>query len=92
MGDRDGGRSLSGRPSGKKERQQPKNRSLPAGSGVNLRGISGVSREEAPEEMIFLLRDAVQTPFGAGEQSGTQKWSSQEGPWNIGVASSSDEA
>jgi hypothetical protein len=59
MGDRDGGRSLSRRPSGKTVRQQPKNRSLPAGSEVNLRGIFGVSREEAPEEMIFLLRDAA---------------------------------
>ena len=92
MGDRDGGRRLFRGPSGRTERQQPKNRSLPAGSGVNLRGISGVSREEAPEEMIFLLRDAADAPFGAGKQSGTQKWSSQEGPWNIGVASSSDEA
>jgi len=36
-------------------------------------GLSGVSREEAPEEMVFLLRDAADTPFGAGKQSGTQK-------------------
>ena len=92
MGDRDGGRGLFGEPSGRKKRQQSKNRSLPAGSGVNLRGIFGVSREEAPEEMIFLLRDAADSSFGAGKQSGTQKWSSQEGPWNIGVVSSSGEA
>jgi hypothetical protein len=42
--------------------------------------------------MIFLLRDAVLEHFGAKKQSGTQKWSSQEGPWNIGVVSPSGEA
>jgi hypothetical protein len=70
MGDRDGGRSLSRGPSGRTERQQPKNRSLPAGSEVNLRGIFGASREEAPEEMIFLLRDAVSEHFGAKNEAG----------------------
>jgi hypothetical protein len=43
-----------------------------------------VSREEAPEEMIFLLRDAAEAVFGSGRQSGTQQRSSQEGPRNIG--------
>ena len=39
----------------------------------DLSGLSGVSREEAPEEMVFLLRDAADTSFGAGKQSGTHK-------------------
>jgi catechol 2,3-dioxygenase-like lactoylglutathione lyase family enzyme len=33
---------------------------------------------------VFLLRDAARSIFGSGERSGTQQWSSQEGPRNIG--------
>ena len=48
-------------------------------------GLSGASREEAPEELIFLKRDAAPTlPRKREEQSGTQEWSTQEGPRNIG--------
>src|SRR5215213_6010352 len=78
MGDRDGGRSLTGRPSGKMERQWLKYRSLPAGSGEFPRGGSVVSWEEAPEEMIFLLRDAAEAVLRngggkAGRRSGHPK-------------------
>jgi len=48
-------------------------------------GSYRTSREEAPEESIFLKRDAA--PGGSrivGEQSGTREWSTQEGPRNIG--------
>lgn len=50
-----------------------------------LSGSSRASREEAPEEMIFLSCDAAPgVPRNSGERSGTRERSSQEGPRNIG--------
>ena len=47
--------------------------------------LLGASREEAPEEVIFLSRDAAPGVLrDRGEQSGTQEWLPQEGPRNIG--------
>jgi len=40
-------------------RKGQKNRSPPAGNEKSSRVLFGVSREEAPEEMIILSRDAV---------------------------------
>ena len=52
---------------------------------------SGASREEAPEESVFLKRDAVpglpdllRKAWKFGERSGTQEGPTQEGPRNIG--------
>ena len=85
LGDRDGGPGLS------------KSRKRQAGAAGDQRSdlrrqaverasvLFGASREEAPEESIFLKRDAA--PEGlriVGEQSGTQEWFPQEGPQNNG--------
>lgn len=49
----------------------------PISAGRQCRGSfgsgSGASREEAPEESIFLQRDAARKHFGAEERSGTQE-------------------
>ena len=53
--------------------------------GSTFRGSSRASREEAPEESIFLKRDAA--PEGlrtGGERSETRERSTQEGPRNTG--------
>ena len=61
----------------------------PISAGRQLGGLfgvrSGASREEAPEEEIFLSRDAAPEVLRDwDEQSGTQEWLTQEGPRNIG--------
>ena len=64
-------------------RQATKGPISAGGSGKILRVRAGASREEAPEESIFLKRDAVPDGLWTGsEQSGTQEWSTQEGPQN----------
>ena len=61
----------------------------PISAGRQLRRafgfLSGPAGKRAPEESIFLKRDAVPGGFRIfGERSGTQEGSTQEGPRNIG--------
>jgi len=85
LGDRDGGPGLS------KSRKRQADAAGDQRSDLRRQAVErasvlfGASREEAPEESIFLKRDAA--PEGLrtiGEQSGTQEWSTQEGPQNTG--------
>jgi len=41
--------------------------------GGSFGSQDGASRDEAPEEMIFRMRDAASNDFGRGVQSGTQE-------------------
>jgi len=51
----------------------PKVRSPPAGNEKSFRVLIGASREEAPEEKIFLSRDAAPGVLrNPGERSGTR--------------------
>jgi hypothetical protein len=66
-------------------RQATKGPISAAGSERFFRGLFEVSREEAPEEMIFRSRDAAEVGLRVvGRKAGRESGSSQEGPLNIG--------
>jgi hypothetical protein len=78
-GDRDGSPRLTGRPATARGRgRRRKDRSPPAGNGKNFRVLAGVSREEAPEEVIASRATRLLGFFGtsvskAGRKSGCPK-------------------
>jgi hypothetical protein len=85
LGDRDGGPGLSRSRQRQVDAAGDQRSDLRRQDWEEPSGSYRASREEAPEESIFLERDAV--PGGlriVGEQSGTQEWSIQEGPRNTG--------
>ena len=85
MGDRDGGPGLSRSRQRQADAAGDQRSDLRRQEWEELSGSFRASREEAPEESIFSsatrLPDFLVRP---GERSGTQEWSTQEGPQNTG--------